>query len=100
MSYFWRLFGYKSFVVNIDDYVRIEICLENSHDSRKIDHIYDIVQIKRVCKTAARNSYSYVFDKYSTKLYTQVYINPSPIYYSKKWGGMKPLTEEDKLQLL
>lgn len=99
MSFFWKLLGYKSFVPNIDDYVRIEDSIYNPNDCRKIEHIYDLVQIKQVTKNQVNKIYNYSFT-YSKKLNNACHYDYHPVYYTDKWGGMKPLTEEDKLQLL
>lgn len=86
-------------MVNVGDYVRIEHNIRNSSDCRKIERIYDLVQIKQVTKNHETKMYNYCF-VYSAKLNTTSYCDYDPVYYTDKWGGMKPLTEEDKLQLL
>lgn len=100
MSCFWKLFGYKSFVVNVGDYVRLEQYILNETDCRKKERVYDIVQIKSIVTSNEPKKYNYKFVKYSPKIYLQNWVDYSTIYYTNKWGGMKPLTEEDKLELL
>ena len=103
MNWFWKLFGYKSFKPKVGDMIRIEIWNHNYYDAREIIKEYRIEKIVCINYNSNYNmlncfytkpyiyhaSNNYSFDYYATIL-----------YHPKQWGGLKPLSDEDKIELL
>ena len=105
MNWFWKLFGYKSFKPKVGDIVRIETLEQNLSDHREIikkhalGKIQSVVLNSEYCMSTWFYHKPYIYN-ISNSRYCACHDYATVLYHPKIWGGMKPLSDEDKVELL
>lgn len=97
INWFRRFFP-STLDVNVGDYVAVEIYKRHPDDERKYTKVRKVVQIINIRMAGPYFRYGFCYDKELD----ENYIDDKSIirYYNHKFGGIKPLTQEEKLELL